>query len=371
MEYSKIITFILLSFCWSCINHQSKDPVTNQIPKSQNEVTIELAEGFSIQYDLYATKLITNSIGSNSFFSDTLYIVHDLKAELPAHAKILPAELNSICSQSATHLAFLNFFDELGILKGLCGKQYVHNSEYLNAMTKAGTKELCLIESLQLETLLEVHPDLYFIYPFESAENEALGSKGVKTFMIAEYLELHPLARLEWIKLFGVLFQQESIADDYYNLVKEDYLQLVQKPDSTKQFIMNLPFGDNWNCPSANSLIVTMLEDAGLYYYFQNEKGTENVTHPNEQIWEVGGLVDYWIIIADRTGDFDLDQLKKEQSVYGSFKSVQQKQVIFCNSNTSDYFLDGVLEPHIMLKDILFATKQIEDHQPKYFHLLK
>ena len=123
--------------------------------------------------------------------------------------------------------------------------------------------------------------------------------------------------------------------------------------------------------PSSNSMIVKLIEDAGLTYYYEDEELTENLLRPTEEVWSQGTEAEYWIIIATRQGDYTLEDLINEEPVYAEFKSVKEGKVIFCNTATTDYFSMGVLEPHIMLKDLLYAAGHLSDHTPKYFHILK
>ncbi|MEX1000857.1 MAG: ABC transporter substrate-binding protein [Crocinitomicaceae bacterium] len=337
------------------------------------EVAIELAEGFNITYQDEFTKIETHSLVGNEDFQDSIFILHrQMTPSFTKNRKIVPKNWTSICCQSSTHLAYLQQLNQTDLVTGLCGLSYVTKGPIKDQLEKNKTAEICIGEAAQLESLLAQNPEIYFTYPFSSEQNRELDKKGVQTFMIAEYLEKTPLARLEWIKLFAVLFQQEKQASTYFDQVKKEYLQLAQEdPDTNKKFIFNLPFGDTWYAPSSNSLIVQLLEDAGLYYYFHDEVGTENMAHPNEKIWEIGGQVSYWVIVASRPEGFNLADLVAENEVYGTFKSVIHHQVIFCNTATTDYFIKGVIEPHIMLKDLLFATHKIREHNPVYFRLLK
>ncbi len=361
----------LLIFISSCINHQPQESDNNFIPSPKSELEIVYAKGFEINYTANHTVLVSKSIAGNDYFRDSLILQHADNESCSAFKSFfeMPRSLNC---QSSTHLAYIDFFDQLGTVKGLCGIEYVHPGKINDELVINGTQEVCLGENIQIESVLKTNPDLFMVYPFAISQVESLESNGIKTFMIAEYLETHPLARLEWLKLFAVIFEQEEKANAYFNEVEEEYNSLTQmEPDSNKKFIFNLPYGENWFTPSANSLIVRLLEDAGLYYFYQNEVGTENITHPQEQVWSDGTKADYWVIIADRPDDFSLAQLQEENSVYTSFKAVKNHQVIFCNSRTSDYFLTGVIEPHLMLKDILYATHKIDNYTPKYFRLLK
>ena len=372
MEQRIAIALFSIIVLGSCIQHTDDDDAVGiqELPHQQMEVNY--AKGFKFNYTAQYTEIISRSLTGNAYFEDSIFILHDANYKLPKGSKVISPELLSICCQSSTHLSYIDFFDKLNLVSGLCGMQYVQNQAVLKSLIEGETKEICLGEALQTETLLALDPEVYLVYPFSSEENVKLNEMGVNTFMVAEYLEQHPIARLEWIKVFGLIFNQTEKAESYFEKVEEEYFELVQdEPDTNKNFIFNLPFGESWYTPSSNSLVVTLLQDAGLYYYYQDETGTENTPHSKEEVWEAGALASYWVIIASRPHDFSLADLVEEDEVYGTFKSVSNRQVIFCNSATTDYFIQGVIEPQIMLKDILYATHKIDDHNPRYFHILE
>jgi iron complex transport system substrate-binding protein len=366
----RILLIGSLIFTFSCVQHANTEEQFQLFPDPQIEFEVKYAKGFDIVYNETSTLLISKSIEGNEFFKDTLQLIHE--NGLNVSAKVLNTYPKSINCQSSTHLAYIDFLNEIDRVSGVCGLGYIHQGELLSRLKNNDVKEVCLGENIQLESVLSTNTDLFMVYPFAKTDAENLDANGVKTFMIAEYLETSPLARLEWIKIYGTLLGKEAEAEIYFNEVEENYSSLVQPSvDTNLSFIFNLPFGDSWFTPSANSLIVRLLEDAGMSYLYSKEKGTENITHPQEEIWNDGTKAAYWIIIADRPADFSLEQLISENPVYATFSSVINQQVIFCNTTSSDYFLKGVLEPHVMLKDLLFALHKMDAHEPKYFHLLK
>ena len=77
----------------------------------------------------------------------------------------------------------------------------------------------------------------------------------------------------------------------------------------------------------------------------------------------------YWIIIAARPDSYTLEDLKKEESIYSEFDAVKNNRVLFCNTSTTDYFTMGIVEPEIMLQDLLFWNDS--NYTPKYFRLLE
>jgi iron complex transport system substrate-binding protein len=365
------ISALILVLC-ACVQHTNpnENVITNQVDLEM--VDIQYAEGFDILYEEGAIKIVTQSFGKNAFFKDSVYVKFDSTVVLDPICKIIGQESVRLACQSSTHLAFLEELDRLNEVVGLCGLEYVNNSEISAVLKKNNVVELCLTDQVQLENLYQGNPDLFLIYPFGSAESNNYNDKGIQTLLISEYLEKSQLARLEWIKLFGVLTGRTKEANDYFEEVEAAYLKL--KADATiteNTFIMNLPFQDQWFMPSSKSVGVELIEDAGLQYFYQDELGTENKTHSNEQVWNDGVEADYWVIIARRPLGYSLQDLMNEEPVYKEFLSVQKHQVIFCNTDRVDYFSKGSIEPHIILKDLCYATGQIESHEPQYFFLLE
>ncbi len=368
MKYALIFLFLP---ALSCVNHSDQHVQENDIFLEDSEMKSEVkyAQGFELKYGNGYTQVVTKSIDGNDSFQDTVQL--NFKKNTTSATKQINSSLTSVNCQSSTHLAYLNALGVLNTVSGHCGIQFISNPTVINEFNKNEVSEICLNESISVEPLLTTNPELFFAYPFSKEEVEDLKSKGVKSFYIAEYLEKSPLARLEWIKLFGVLYQKEKLASDFFDRAEQEYLAFKKDEINLEQdFIFNLPYGDNWYTPSANSLVVKLCEDAGFSYFYQNEKGTENMLHTTEQVWLDGTQANYWIIIADRPAEFSLEDLVAEEEVYSTFKSVKNKKVIFCSSADTDYFFSGVIEPEILLKDLINITEPIDGYQPKYFRLL-
>lgn len=364
---------VILFSSFSCIRHPREQNETIQSFDSSSEpVKVTRAEGFDLFYGQGYVLIKTHSIEGNTFFRDSICLVDEKEAPLPEGAKAISSADRSIVCQSMTYLPFFHVLHQLKLVKGLCGLSYVPEGRISRLLYSVGTKEICLGQRMQLETILSVRPDLLLAHPFDMQQVSTLEKKSLPTLVMAEYLERHPIARLEWIKLVGVLLRREREAVRYFDEVSAVYEKWKRSPAATSPtYFFNLPYGDHWYMPSTNSLVVQLLKDAGLTYYYSDGEGTENELYPQEKVWNDGAEVDYWVIIASRPAGFSMRDLLAENEIYRTFSSVQHGRVIFCNTATSGYFLRAIVEPHILLKDLLFATGQISNHQPRYFHILK
>lgn len=367
MRIYLIISVLLFN---SCIQHQDEEIQIEEEFKQEN-IEVKYAQGFDIVYEENYTTLITHSISKNETFRDSVLL--PANKDINSDGKWIRSNISSLACQSSTHLAFLDVLSQLDKVSGLCGMDYVQNADVSVQLKQNNVREICLAEDVQMETLLEINPDLFLIYPFGMSKDlTAYEQQNVRTLFIAEYLEKTQLARLEWIKLFGVLMNRAEEANAYFEKVKKEYIGLKKdERDPKMSFFLNLPFKDSWFMPSAQSLTVKILEDAGMTYYYSGESGTENILHPKEEVWNDATKIEYWVIIANRPPGYSMADLLVEAPVYAEFSSVKNNKVIFCNTAESDYFSQGVVEPDVMLKDILLATGQLENHTPKYFRILE
>ena len=176
------------------------------------------------------------------------------------------------------------------------------------------------------------------------------------------------MARLEWLKLFGIILNKGEEANSYFKSVSSNYNAQKIAIDSAKTMFFNLPFKENWNMPNSNSLTANLLKDAGFNYIF-SDTVNDNTIRSKEIVWENAMNCEYWVIITSRPENYSLDDLIKEESIYSEFPSVKNKKVIFCNTSTTGYFTMGTVEPDIMLRDLVNCINS--SYESKYFKLLK
>ncbi len=86
--------------------------------------------------------------------------------------------------------------------------------------------------NLNRELIISLAPDLLMAYGVadpSSGSTSRLSDLGVRVFYNADYLEQHPLARAEWIKLFGLLTGREEMADSIISSVSASYMELAER----------------------------------------------------------------------------------------------------------------------------------------------
>lgn len=353
------VPFALLFLLFSCIskpNTNTNDTITSVDFK---RFELKYAKGFEV---------IQNKQGIQIFIKDTESRAHLDSLWISARNNTNQVKVYTrIVAQSTTHWAFINRIEGLNKLIGLCGIQYLSSDQ---ATRSKNISEICSSQGLNIEHIVALDPEIVFLYPFGDKDKEALTRLGLTTLYLNEYAESTPLARAEWLKLFALLTGIDP-NQTYFEDIEKEYLRLKRDTSKDKLLVaFNLPFGDTWDMPSGNSMTAALVRDAGMYYPMSETKGNSNLVFRYEEAYKYLSAADYWIIIADRKSDFSFSQLLAENKIYGTFRAVKNRQVIFCNTSSSPYFSEAPTEPHVLLGDLIRCIEQ-PDLKNKYFNLLK
>lgn len=371
-------SLLLLSSCFQAIEELDNDIDEHTFI----DFEIHYAKGFSLKQTQDKTYVLIHD-PSSGLDIDTL----DISGQKPGHTLYF----SKLIVQSTTHFAFLKQIDAVEKLVGLCGVHYLNEAQKSELIA---CHEICHAQGLDIEKVVDLRPDLVFLYPFGDQDKTKLNRLGIQTVYLTEYLENSPLARAEWLKFYALITGQDPNLSGFENLERE-YLSLVQEkrptehtnPSDTELKVnvkeknkanitrpnsvaFNLPYGDSWDMPSENSISGNLVRDAGLTYFLDQEKKQGNLLFKIEEAYNHLSQADYWVIIAARPAHFSLKDLLAENRVYKTFPSVRSKHVFFCNTETTPYFSEAPTEPHLLLKDLI-ACLNGTDSSNTYFRILK
>lgn len=360
---------ITLLFVFAIAGCRSRPNTTDLVNDSKNQVVnVDYAKGFSISSNNIGFKLsILNPWQGAKNEEQSFYFTYSTQ-NITDSCIGLP--LKRIVCLSTTHLAFLSSLGELDKVVGVSGGKYILNEFILNRIEKGEVVDLGYEQSLNYELLLSIKPDIVFAYGIGS---ESLGylnrirELGVKVVIIGEYLESTPLAKAEWIKVFGAMLGKSSEADSIFSKIKSEYVavsnRFSQSAIKPKVFI-NLPWNDVWYFPGNDNYMATIIADAGGDYLLSNLKGNQTHAFSIESAIEKGVNADVWI---------NLGSYKSVDHILGDFPRLKVLPVInsrkvFNNNNCispeggNDIFESGVMNPHIILKDLvkIFYPDSIE-----------
>lgn len=367
-----------LLMMFSCYSVKEDEKGTLAIDWSKAEkLENKYAKGFQIlKQDKYYRITILNPQDDKIYQSYVLYPKNEEKPALKENEASVAYPISTFTSVSTTHLPFLTLIHQENSLVGFAGKKFVMDSDFISIFEKKDIVELGSDNNINLEKIIELMPDLLMVYPFESLSFNTVNEAGITVFYNTDYLELHPLGKTEWIKVFGLLYDEEDLAEKSFQKIEENYLSVVQFTDTIKNkpiVFTGSHHSSVWYVPGGKSFQAQFLKDAGVNYVWKDNEQNNSLNLAKEVVYEKCINADFWIKVASEKLDYTLAQLKNEDPAFNEFHSVKKQQVIFCNSNEKDYFGKGIVEPDIILKDLVyyFHPGVLKNYQPKYFELLK
>lgn len=350
-------SFFLLASCISKKQNSQKQLATVvSIPRFE----LHYAKGFSLQY--YGD----SAVCVKTYYPQTHELLDSFVLQKNGKGK-LRWPLQSVGIQSTTYFSYLEALGKLSCIDAVCGVNF-YRVEERNKL-KPNCSDVCDNSQFNLEKLALKNIDALFMYPFENSSRQRYEKLGISTLFVTEYLESSALARLEWLKFFGILTNQPN-ASILFEQMEQSYLVLKQT-STTASVAFNLPFNENWDMPSGVSISAGLVKDAGLEYVLRSQHPEGNIVLPREAAYSLLSKTDYWVIVADRPAGFSMNDLVMENPIYKTFPSVRNGKVIFCNTRTTPYFSQGLIEPAVLLQDLLVCQGKIKKTTTKYFRLLK
>lgn len=170
----------------------------------------------------------------------------------------LQGPFRSLVCMSSSYVGFLDAIGADSTIVGVSGMAFLGKRPPLAV-------EVGYDAALDFEAVIKARPDLFLTYNIGAVEPPYLAKLwelGIRTVVLSEHLESHPLARAEYVKLFGALTGRGAAADSLFQAVRDRYLASVQ-PETTKKVLINIPYADQWFIPGGDNYMTQLIRDAG------------------------------------------------------------------------------------------------------------
>jgi iron complex transport system substrate-binding protein len=378
------ILIVVLSFLNSCNKYtdRNNENLTSKQRLSLGE--IKYAHGFTIEYfrDFKLLTIKNPWQGANEVeFRYALTEDIDSLPDLPEDIIIVKTPISKIICLSTTHIAFIDALKKINTIYGISGHNYAYNQEIRDAINKNKVFDVGYDNSLNYELIAKINPDLVTTYGIGSqvaAYNQRMNELGIKTVIIAEYLENHPLGKLEWIKFIAAFYNMDELANQYFNQIEKEYnnlLEIAEKAKNKPLVLFGLPWKEVWYVPGGNSYLAKMVEDAGGNYIWKNDDSHESLTYNFEAVFSKANNAEIWLNTGNINTKNDMINLDERFKKFSPFN----KAKIFNNNNRIneyggiDYWESGIVNPHIILKDMIciFHPELLPDYQLVYYKEIK
>ena len=201
---------------------------------------------------------------------------------------------------------------------------------------------------------------------------EKLDEFGIPTLVEYSSYEEHPLGRVEWVRFFGALLDQEEKADQLFEKQKEA-LKRVETEESTGKTVAFFYITSNGlvQVRQSTDYIPKMIELAGGKYVFENlgdpDSRRSTVNLQLEDFYD--GAQDADFLVYNTTIDRQvqtLEDLLKKCSLLKDFKAVKNHQV-WCT--TEDMYQQSMSAGNLIEDFHRMLTG--DDKETRYLHRLK
>ena len=259
-----------------------------------------------------------------------------------------------VCT-SATHMGFISELGMMDKVVGVCRPERVYNlsEEDRERITDIG-------DDMQpsLEQILLLNPDLVILYTYAQgdpipAQVEALG---IPILYCNEWTETTPLARAEWIRVFGAVFDCQTKADSVFASVKDAYDEARRREgDEAKgeSVMSGMSWRGTWYVPAGGTFMGNLFQDAGAQYKYEDNPSTASIPLTMEHALQDFATADIWVGCEANT----LQELAAIDSKHTWFKAYQTGQVYnfrrrLLPSGANDFWESGTVHPERILSDL-------------------
>ncbi|MCB0463049.1 MAG: ABC transporter substrate-binding protein [Flavobacteriaceae bacterium] len=292
----------------------------------------------------------------------------------------LTIPIEKIVVTSTTHIPALELLEIEESLIGFPGTDYVSSEKTRVRINNGNIRELGKNEGINTEVLLELKPDVVVGFGVDGNNKtfETIKNSGIPVIYNGDWVEDSPLAKAEWIKFFGVLYDKEKEADSIFNQIESDYLEAKE----TASIIKNKPtvlsgamHKDVWYLPSGTSPEAQLLNDANVNYLWSDTSGSGSLALSFESVFEKGKNADLWLSPSYYSSFEALGKANEHYTKFDAFKN----RNIFTFANTTGetggvlYYELGTARPDLVLKDLIKIChpELLKDYIPHFFKPLQ
>lgn len=336
-------------------------------------------------------------------------------------ATVLQVPLARAVALSSAQVGFMARLGLENAIVAVGEGKYIADSALYERVQKGEVAEVGSGPTLSLEKLMDLKPDLVMNFATGGAydDYQRIEALGLPLMLTSEWQEEHPLAKAEWIKLFGMLFGVDSLASAVYEQSKADYLVSVNKsgleiaspsarngtlsssnggvagvsparggseqqrgsegetsPANSSEFripnselpcprvLVGMSYGGVWYAPGGNSYTAQLIQDAGGRYLWAGTEERE-LRLPLEQVIALADSADIWI----NPGMFSTaEEILGAEPRVARIKAFREKRV-FQNDGRkgpgggNDFYESAVAKPEKVLNDFVWAIGAFKDSE--------
>jgi len=353
------------------------------LEKSTNSITY--AEGFSVEEVSGFKVLKINNPWPNADKTYKYVLISKEEAAKRSFMKgeydgIIITPVKRIVVTSTTHIPALELLNEEESLIGFPGTDYVSSQKTRLLIDNGSVRELGKNEGLNTEVLLDLNPNLVVGFGVDGSSKSlnTVSKANIPVVYNGDWVEKSPLAKAEWIKFFGALYNKTKQADSIFKTIETDYKaakKLAQTVKNRPTVISGAMHKDVWYLPNGTSTEAQFLKDANVDYLYADTTGKGSLALSFETVFEKAKSANLWLSPSYYPTKEALKEVNTHYTQFDAFKN----NAIYTFSNTTGktggvlYYELGLARPDLVLKDIIKIShpELLPYYQPFFFKQLK
>ena len=288
--------------------------------------------------------------------------------------------LRRLGTMSTVQVGFLYALDAMDHLAAVCNPELIYTPVKGDEIDLGDSMKPSAERTLQagLDALLAVNYGQY-----DNLEAARIEKLGVFTMYINEWQEGTPLARAEWIRVFGALTGKLPQADSIFNEVEQKYLYLTASVNersvseavlqrsglsaeggqsATRSIMSGNNFRGTWYVPSGKNYLAYLFKDAGAAYPFYEDERATSIPLTIEETLHYFHDADVWV----GAGGNSLSELAQMDEKHTWFKAYKEGRVYNWRkqrlpSGANNFWERGVVHPEEMLEDVIHILNNAPD----------
>lgn len=357
----KLIVFLLI-ITLGCKN-ETKNKTLN-IGENWSSKT-SYAEGFNIQsYKEFKVLTISDPWPDSERTYKYALIqrdkAHNVSINKDEFDGVITIPVESVVVTSTSHIPALELLEVEHSLTGFPGCDYISSKKTRKRIENGAIRELGKNEGINTEVLLEINPDVVVGFGVDGINKtfETISKANIPVVYNGDWVEKSALAKAEWIKFFGALYDKETKADSIFKSIEYNYreAQRIAKNVINKPTIISgAMYKDLWYLPNGTSPEAQILKDANVDYLWQDTNGSGSLALSFETVFNKAKEADIWLSPSYYNS---YESLENSSALYTQFDAFKNKK-IYTFTNTKGetggvlYYELGTTRPDLVLKDII------------------
>ena len=278
---------------------------------------------------------------------------------------------------TSSHAQLLTWLNAADRIAAVCDLKYMNIPEIRRRVADRHIIDCGDSRMPDIEQLTMAGTDAILLSPFENSGGYGmLETMGIPIIECADYMEPTPLARAEWMKLYGLLFGCKEQADSLFREVERSYLQqaaAARRMNTRSTLLTERKTGSTWYVPGGKSWMGQLIKDAAARHPFPDDTHSGSLPLSPEQVIARGEEIDVWAVKNSSSQPLTQKSLLAEYDGYKMLKAMREGRVYECNTMEKPFFEQTAFRPDWLLSDYIAIAhpEECRDSVLRYYRRIE